>query len=51
MLPAEHPPHEDYPIPHLVRDQIEDRLAALERRECARIVFAVESGSRAWGFA
>jgi uncharacterized protein len=30
--------------------QILDRLAAIEREEGARVLIAVESGSRAWGF-
>ncbi len=35
--------------PH-IRAEILDRLAAIERDEDVRILFAVESGSRAWGF-
>jgi predicted nucleotidyltransferase len=33
-----------------VRTQIEGELAGIERAEDARILLAVESGSRAWGF-
>lgn len=33
-----------------MRRTILDRLAELERREHVRILFAIESGSRAWGF-
>ena len=35
----------------LPREDIAGRLDALEREEDVRIVYAVESGSRAWGFA
>lgn len=33
-----------------IRLRIEDRLAEIERDESVRILLAVESGSRAWGF-
>jgi hypothetical protein len=33
-----------------VRQEIDRRLAAIERTEDARLLVAVESGSRAWGF-
>ncbi|MCF8479735.1 MAG: nucleotidyltransferase domain-containing protein [Rhodospirillum sp.] len=38
------------PINGTTRREIEDRLAALEAQEGVRVLFAVESGSRAWGF-
>lgn len=41
---------EHYPIPEDMRALIADRLDAIEVEEDARILFAVESGSRAWGF-
>lgn len=34
-----------------VRDVIHDRLRAVERERDLRVIFACESGSRAWGFA
>lgn len=34
-----------------VEKQILDKLAMLEKQENVRILFAIESGSRAWGFA
>ena len=34
-----------------IREQISRKLAEIERQECVRILYAVESGSRAWGFA
>jgi predicted nucleotidyltransferase len=37
-------------IPPALRSEIAARLAALEAEECCRVLFAVESGSRAWGF-
>src|SRR5262249_5832090 len=33
-----------------VRERVENELAALEQVEGVRIVYVVESGSRAWGF-
>ena len=33
-----------------IRRRIDDRLAEIERSESVRILLAVESGSRAWGF-
>lgn len=33
-----------------VRDRIQRELDAIERQESVRILLAVESGSRAWGF-
>ena len=33
-----------------IRQRIDDRLEEVERRESVRILLAVESGSRAWGF-
>lgn len=38
------------PVPHRVRAAIEAALDAVEREEEVGIVFAIESGSRAWGF-
>lgn len=38
-------------IPHAVRDEVVSRLHRIEAEERVRILFAVESGSRAWGFA
>ncbi len=38
-------------IPSDVREDILRRLAAVEENESVRILLAVESGSRAWGFA
>lgn len=38
--------------PHEIpREAVRDRLADLEREHDVRVVYAVESGSRAWGFA
>lgn len=37
-------------IPDTMRAEISDRLRILEAEESIRILFAVESGSRAWGF-
>ena len=37
-------------IPRAVTDRILGRLDALESAKCVRILLAVESGSRAWGF-
>ena len=39
-----------HPIPTEMRAQIADRLDAIAVEEGVRIPFAVESGSRAWGF-
>ena len=38
------------PIPSAVRQEIETRLAAIEATHGVRLLMAVESGSRAWGF-
>ena len=38
-------------IPHDIRLEIMHRLAHTEREEDVRIILAIESGSRAWGFA
>ena len=38
-------------IPEEIRVEIMRRLAAVEEREGVRILLAIESGSRAWGFA
>ena len=38
------------PIPSTVRQEIEGRLAAIEAAHGVRMLMAVESGSRAWGF-
>ncbi|MCY3875968.1 MAG: DUF429 domain-containing protein [Rhodobacteraceae bacterium] len=37
-------------IPPEVRRRIRDKLSEIERQESVRILLAVESGSRAWGF-
>ena len=34
-----------------MRKEIQNELARVERDEGVRILYAVESGSRAWGFA
>lgn len=39
-----------HPIPEEMQRQIAERLGAIEAEEYVRILFAVESGSRAWGF-
>ena len=39
------------PIPAEVHEDILRRLAAVEQKENVRILLAIESGSRAWGFA
>lgn len=39
-----------HPIPEDMRTAIAERLDAIEAEEGVRILFAVESGSRAWGF-
>lgn len=39
------------PIPEETRAYIEARLRAVEAEDGVRVVFAIESGSRAWGFA
>ncbi|MGL4768327.1 MAG: nucleotidyltransferase domain-containing protein [Formosimonas sp.] len=39
------------PIPHTARTEILRRLAAAEREHNVKILYAIESGSRAWGFA
>ena len=38
-------------VPHAVHERIVDALARAVREEAVTIVFACESGSRAWGFA
>jgi len=40
----------DHSIPQTVRSDIESRLAAIETQHYVRILMAIESGSRAWGF-
>lgn len=44
------PADDNEPVPHYVRKQILQRLEAVERDQDARVLLAVESGSRAWGF-
>ena len=39
------------PIPPQVRDEIRKRLAGVVRDHGVRLLLAIESGSRAWGFA
>ena len=39
------------PIPPSVREETLRRLRAIEREEGVRVLYACESGSRAWGFA
>ena len=34
-----------------IEDKIKNKLKEIEEKENIRILFAVESGSRAWGFA
>ncbi len=38
------------PVSEDMRAQIRVRLAGIEAKEGIRVLFAVESGSRAWGF-
>lgn len=38
------------PVPDRMRSDIGDTLARIEREENARLLIAIESGSRAWGF-
>lgn len=38
------------PIPLAIRQEVENRLAAIEAAHGVRLLMAVESGSRAWGF-
>ena len=38
------------PLPAAARAEVERRLDEIERGENVRILLAVESGSRAWGF-
>lgn len=41
----------DHPIDSAIRDDIQVRLATIESKHDARILYACESGSRGWGFA
>ena len=43
-------PAQEKPVSNAMRATIEDRLAQIEVEEKVRIILAVESGSRAWGF-
>ena len=43
-------PNVEDPIPIAIRNDIELRLAAIEATHDVRLLLAVESGSRAWGF-
>lgn len=43
-------PSAQHPIPPAVRQEIETRLDRIEAAHGARLLLAVESGSRAWGF-
>ena len=38
------------PIPFAIRQEVENRLAAIEAVHGVRVLMAIESGSRAWGF-
>ncbi|MFC3626557.1 nucleotidyltransferase domain-containing protein [Vogesella amnigena] len=40
-----------HPLPDTVRQRVDAELSALETRYRVRVLFACESGSRAWGFA
>ncbi len=44
-------PELDAVIPADVRDHVLERLRDVERQEGVEVLFAIESGSRAWGFA
>ena len=46
-----HKPLTGYPVEDEMRDIIESELKEIEEKEGVKILFAVESGSRAWGFA
>lgn len=41
----------DHPLTRRVREQVLFELAAIERSQGVRVLFACESGSRGWGFA
>ncbi|MFC4160120.1 nucleotidyltransferase domain-containing protein [Chitinimonas lacunae] len=43
--------HFDHPVDDAVRQRILEQLSELEQRHRVRVLFACESGSRAWGFA
>lgn len=42
---------EQHPLPASVRTQVQQLLAEMEQERGIRILYAAESGSRAWGFA
>ncbi len=46
-----YPKHMQTELDEQIRSVASDRLTTIEREEDARVLFACESGSRAWGFA
>lgn len=43
--------HERHPLSSAMRERVLDELARIERERNVRVLYACESGSRAWGFA